>query len=333
MSGFTLPWMRELTIESERLNGEHDALLQSLNDLLIAISSGDRNSITMTCDSLSAVAQAHFASEEAKMREAKYPELASHTAQHEELHRGLARLRYAVTSGQGFVSSTDGLTFLEKWFIRHLTFADKPLASFLATCTWLRTAPLPDNEAERLQALRDFGILDTPPETAFDDVTALAAYLCKRPMALVSLVDADRQWFKSKRGLEVSETPRDVAFCAHAILNPAQVMVVPDAQRDDRFADNPLVTSAPHIRFYAGAPLVTADGLALGTLCVLDREPGEITPAEIDQLQTLARHTVAQLEQRRGDVALLRAELESARHQIKTLEAKLQRCEAVQKAP
>jgi diguanylate cyclase (GGDEF)-like protein/PAS domain S-box-containing protein len=191
---------------------------------------------------------------------------------------------------------------------------------------------LPDSEAARLRALREFGVLDTPPEPAFDDITALAAHLCKRPIALISLVDADRQWFKSRRGLDLAETSRDVGFCAHTILNPEQVMVVPDARRDERFADNPLVRSSPNLRFYAGAPLVTADGLALGTLCVLDREPGEMSLDEIDDLRTLARHTMAQLEWRRDDTTLLRAELESARHQIKTLEARLRRREDVQKA-
>jgi diguanylate cyclase (GGDEF)-like protein/PAS domain S-box-containing protein len=196
----------------------------------------------------------------------------------------------------------------------------------------MKPAALPGNEAARLRALRELAVLDTAPEPAFDDITALAAYVCKRPIALVSLVDADRQWFKSRRGLDVQETPRDVAFCAHAILDPAQVMVVPDAQRDERFADNPLVTSAPHVRFYAGAPLVTDSGEALGTLCVLDREPGEMSVAEIDGLRTLARHAMAQLESRRSDVTLLRLELEKARQQLRAHEANQVRLEQTQKA-
>ncbi len=118
----------------------------------------------------------------------------------------------------------------------------------------MKTAPLPENETARLRALREFTVLDTPPEPGFDDITALAAHVCKRPIALISLVDADRQWFKSRRGLDVTETLRDVAFCAHAIRNPSEVMDVPDAQKDERFADNPLVTSAPHLRSYTGAP-------------------------------------------------------------------------------
>ena len=196
----------------------------------------------------------------------------------------------------------------------------------------MKTAPFPDNETTRLRVLRDLAVLDTPPEPAFDDITALAAQVCKRPIALVSLVDADRQWFKSRRGLEVAETPREVAFCAHAILNPAEVMVVPDAHRDERFADNPLVTDAPHLRFYAGAPLVTAGGEALGTLCVLDREAGQLSPAEIDALRALARQAMAQLELRRGDITLLRTELEKARHQIRALEADAVRQEDMQRA-
>ncbi len=196
----------------------------------------------------------------------------------------------------------------------------------------MKPAPFPENETARLRALRELAVLDTPPETAFDDITTLAAHICRRPIALVSLVNADRQWFKSRRGLDVEETPRDVAFCAHAILNPGEVMVVPDAQRDERFADNPLVTGAPHLRFYAGAPIVTAGGEALGTVCVLDREPGELNPTEIEALNALARQTMDQLESRRGEVALLRSELENARYQVKTHEANLLRHEQIQKA-
>ena len=196
----------------------------------------------------------------------------------------------------------------------------------------MKPAPHPENEAARLHALRELGVLDTPPEPAFDDLTAIAARVCGRPMALVSLVDADRQWFKSRRGLEVPQTPREVAFCAHAILQPDEVMVVPDAQRDERFADNPLVTGAPHLRFYAGAPLVTARGEALGTLCVLDREPGEMSAEEIDALRALARRAMAELEQRRDESTLLRAALENTRRQVKTLEASLEQQQDLQKA-
>jgi GAF domain-containing protein len=138
-------------------------------------------------------------------------------------------------------------------------------------------ARLPHDEPDRLRALRGYEILDTPPEQAFDDLTLLASVICETPISLVSLVDAQRQWFKSKVGLDVPETSRDVAFCAHAILDPQEVLVVTDATADQRFAENPLVTGDPQIRFYAGAPIAPASGHAVGTLCVLDRKPRELT--------------------------------------------------------
>jgi PAS domain-containing protein len=159
-------------------------------------------------------------------------------------------------------------------------------------------APLPQNESERLGALQRYEILDTEPEQKFDDLTLLASHICQSPIALISLVDAERQWFKAKVGLTTSETPRSISFCGHAILGE-DVMVVPDAAADARFSDSPLVTGEPNVRFYAGAPLLTPEGHALGTLCVLDRVPRELTAAQLEALRALARQVVAQLELRR----------------------------------
>ena len=159
-------------------------------------------------------------------------------------------------------------------------------------------ATAPQNEPERLGALREYEILDTEAEEKFDDLTLLARHICDTPIALISFVDADRQWFKSRIGLTTSQTPRAVSFCGHAILEE-DVMVVPDTAADERFADNPMVTGAPGIRFYAGAPLLTSTGYALGTLCVIDRKPRELTAEQLDALRALARQVVAQLELRR----------------------------------
>ena len=160
-------------------------------------------------------------------------------------------------------------------------------------------APLPDNEASRLATLRQYHILDTASEKAFDDLTYLTATICEVPICLISLVDEDRQWSKSCLGLNATETPRDFAFCAHAILED-DILVVEDAHADARFSDNPLVTEDPFIRFYAGAQLTVTGGDSLGTLCVIDRKPRILTTRQHDALHVLRNAVITQLELRRA---------------------------------
>ena len=152
-----------------------------------------------------------------------------------------------------------------------------------------------DDEFERLRALDATRVLDSLPDPLYDDCAKLASMLCATPIALVSLIDRDRQWFKAREGLDATQTPRDQAFCDHAIRTPGSLMEVPDATLDPRFADNPLVTGEPHIRFYAGMPLVTADGHALGTLCVIDHTPRQLDSAQREALARLARLVAALL--------------------------------------
>jgi GAF domain-containing protein len=163
-----------------------------------------------------------------------------------------------------------------------------------------------NNDAERVAALQKYDILDSEPEKAFDDLALLASYICKTPIAWISLIDEDRQWFKSKIGVSISETPRDIAFCNVAIQQP-DVFVVPDTLQDERFRNNPLVVSDPRIRFYAGAPLVSEEGYALGTLCVVDRTPREFTTEQEEALKALSRLVLAQMEFRRNLVLLKEA--------------------------
>jgi GAF domain-containing protein len=157
--------------------------------------------------------------------------------------------------------------------------------------------PVPANEIERLRTLRSYKILDTKPEERFDDLTQLAALICDAPISLISLIDSDRQWFKSRFGLDMQETPRAQAFCTHAIMQP-EIFVVPDAAKDERFAQNPLVTGETHIRFYAGAPLAARDGHLLGTLCVMDRQPHALTDPQRKALEILSRLVIANIELR-----------------------------------
>ncbi len=177
--------------------------------------------------------------------------------------------------------------------------------------------PLPVDEETRLEALHRYQVLDSPPEKEFDDITLLASQICGAPIALISLIDTDRQWFKSKIGITDGQTSRDIAFCAHGILQ-AEVFVVKDAQKDARFVDNPMVTGDAMIRFYAGAPLVTSDGQALGMLCVKDQVPRDLTPDQKAALQALSRQVVALLEARRTG-----AELRQTVSQLKRVQSEL----------
>ncbi len=176
-------------------------------------------------------------------------------------------------------------------------------------------AAIPANETERLQALRRYGLLDTPAEAAFDDLTQLAGFICGTPISVISLIDADRQWFKARVGLAPQETHRDLAFCAHAILQDG-VFVVPDATKDGRFVTNPLVTGDPNIKFYAGSPIVTSDGMALGTICVIDRVARELTPGQLSALEALSRQVMAQIELRKRY-----SEIEDAYEKLAALDA------------
>lgn len=162
----------------------------------------------------------------------------------------------------------------------------------------MQVAPLSDDERSRLEELQQYDVLDTPPEADFDNLTKLASQICGTPIALVSLVDPHRQWFKAKVGIDAPETPREIAFCAHAILS-TEPLIVPDTAHDTRFADNPLVTADPHIRFYAGMPLTTPTGHAMGTLCVIDRVPRQLTSEQTETLRMLGRQVVQLLELRR----------------------------------
>ncbi|MDH5392470.1 MAG: ATP-binding protein [Gammaproteobacteria bacterium] len=187
----------------------------------------------------------------------------------------------------------------------------------------MKKAPLPVNEEQRLSVLENYDILDTLPEQDFDDLTLIASQICNTPIALISLLDDHRQWFKSKTGLDVSETSKDIAFCAHAILQD-EVFIINDAFKDERFHDNPLATAAPHVRFYAGAPLIAPGGEKIGTLCVIDDHAREITVEQQHALVALSRQVMSQLELRAANKKALKAVKEKSlflanmSHEIRT---------------
>ena len=167
---------------------------------------------------------------------------------------------------------------------------------------------IPGNEVERLLALDSYSVLDTLPEESYNDLTKIASIICNTPIALVTFIDEKRQFLKSRHGIEATETPREVAFCGHAINMPSELMMVEDARLDDRFSDNPLVTGDLQVVFYAGMPLVTNDGFALGTLCVIDHQPKELTPDQQSALKSLANQVVQLLELRKKNNLLLQTQ-------------------------
>lgn len=181
-------------------------------------------------------------------------------------------------------------------------------------------APKPANELQRIAAVYEYGLLDTLPEKDYDDITRIAADICGVPMSLISLIDNDRQWFKSKIGIDDPETARDISFCSHAILSPEDIFIVSDPANDERFHDNPLVTGDLNIAFYAGIPLVNNTGNALGTLCVIDNKPRILTKAQKETLRALARQTVAHFE-----IRLKNKELNEQKAQMETLNQDLSR--------
>jgi diguanylate cyclase (GGDEF)-like protein len=168
----------------------------------------------------------------------------------------------------------------------------------------MQHAEIPADDAERLATLRRYGVLDTPAESSYDDLLRIATAICGAPMGTVSLVDADRQWFKARVGVEAQQTPRDIAFCAHTVLDPGRVFEVNDAKADARFSDSPLVTGDPNIRFYAGAPLVASDGHAVGALCVMDTQPHQLSDSQRTALEALSRQVVALMELRAANAEL-----------------------------
>lgn len=183
------------------------------------------------------------------------------------------------------------------------------------------TAPLHPHEDDRITSLKSYDILDSLPEKDYDDITRLASEICQTPVSLISLIDDKRQWFKSAHGLDVKETPRDFAFCAHGILNPNEIFIVPDSRKDIRFADNPLVKNDPHVIFYAGVPLVNKDGYPLGSLCVIDTATKELSESQLNALKYLGKQVVTLLELRKANKTLqtLKSYLEERNNELEKM--------------
>ena len=170
----------------------------------------------------------------------------------------------------------------------------------------MKTPEIPSNEILRLKALKEYSILDTLPEKEYDDITKLASQICGTSISTISLIDEKRQWFKSKVGLEVDETSKEVSFCGHAIMEPDKIFTVKDSRLDARFQDNPLVIGEPHVIFYTGVPLVSQDGFALGTLCVIDDQPKELNQDQLLALKALSNQVVSLFELRKSKMQLER---------------------------
>lgn len=187
--------------------------------------------------------------------------------------------------------------------------------------------PIDPNQNKRISALKEYEIMDSPPEEMYDDLTLLASTICQTPIALISLLDDRRQWFKSHHGIDATETPIEQAFCAHAVLNP-EVFVITDATKDARFADNPMVTSDPRIRFYAGTPLITPGGVPLGTLCAIDQKVRPLSQEQGEALAALGRQVISQMELRKTTKRLENslAETQKALTEVKQLQRLMPIC-------
>ncbi|MDP3927828.1 MAG: GAF domain-containing sensor histidine kinase [Bacteroidota bacterium] len=183
----------------------------------------------------------------------------------------------------------------------------------------MKTPTIPSNESARLQAIYEYEILDTFTEEDYDSLTKIAAEICQTEISLISFVDSERQWFKSHYGLDASETPRDYSFCAHAINNPEEIFIVNDARLDERFADNPLVTEKPNVIFYAGMPLISESGFPMGTMCVIDPNPKQLSQGQIEALRGLSKQVINLLELRKSKIELEKTNL-ALKEQIARLE-------------